>query len=451
MSQVIEVKVPDIGDYKDVPVIDILISSGDTVEHEQPLVTLESDKATIDIPSPQAGKVKELKVQSGSKVSEGSLILLLEVEEAGKQAESQPESTKPAAASQATQSTQANEVSSEKEPKPAPASPAQSTSATPTPISQIATAEKSISATTGRPSHASPSVRQLARELGADIQRIVGSGPKGRITKEDVQTYVKQILSQVQSGSGVGNGSGLSLVPWPSVDFTKFGPVESKPLSRIKKISGAALHRNWVMIPHVTNHEETDITELEAFRAQLSREQKNAEVKVTLLAFLIKACAAALKQFPTFNTSLVDDNLVYKQYYNIGFAADTPNGLVVPVIKNADQKGLLDIAQETAELAKLAREGKLKPEQMQGGCFSISSLGGIGGTHFTPIINAPEVAILGVSRSSMRAVWDGQQFVPRLMLPLSLSYDHRVIDGAEAARFNAYLAKVLADYRRVLL
>ncbi len=452
MSQVIEVKVPDIGDYKDVPVIDILISPGDTVEHEQPLVTLESDKATIDIPSPRAGTVKELKVQSGSRVSEGSLILLLEVEEAGKQAESQPESAKSAAAPQATQSTQAAEATSEKETKPA-SSPAPSTSATSASVSQAAAIEKSIATTTGRPSHASPSVRQLARELGADIQRIAGNGPKGRITKEDVQAYVKQILSQAQAapGMGSGSGSGLSLVPWPNVDFAKFGPVEAKPLSRIKKISGAALHRNWVMIPHVTNHEEADITQLEAFRVQLSQEQKNAEVKVTLLAFLIKACAAALKQFPSFNTSLVDDNLVYKQYYNIGFAADTPNGLVVPVIKNADQKGLLDLAQEMAELAKLAREGKLKPEQMQGGCFSISSLGGIGGTHFTPIINAPEVAILGVSRSSMRAVWDGQQFVPRLILPLSLSYDHRVIDGAEAARFNAYLAKVLADFRRILL
>lgn len=441
MSQVIEVKVPDIGDYKDVPVIDILISPGDTVEHEQPLVTLESDKATIDIPSPQAGKVKELKIQSGSRVSEGSLILLLEVEEAGKQPESQPEPAKPAAAPQATQSTQATEAASEKETKPVSASPVQATSAAPA----------SIATTTGRPSHASPSVRQLARELGADIQRIAGNGLKGRITKEDVQAYVKQILSQAQAAPGMGSGSGLSLVPWPNVDFAKFGPVESKPLSRIKKISGAALHRNWVMIPHVTNHEEADITELEAFRVQLGQEQKNADVKVTLLAFLIKACAAALKQFPAFNTSLVDDNLVYKQYYNIGFAADTPNGLVVPVIKNADQKGLLDLAQEMAELAKLAREGKLKPEQMQGGCFSISSLGGIGGTHFTPIINAPEVAILGVSRSSMRAIWDGQQFVPRLILPLSLSYDHRVIDGAEAARFNAYLAKVLADFRRILL
>ncbi len=446
MSQVIEVKVPDIGDYKDVPVIDILISPGDTVEFEQPLVTLESDKATIDIPSPQAGKIKELKVQSGSRVSEGSLILLLEVEEAG----SQPESAKPAQAA-APQATPPTETAPEKKAQPSDVSEKQAAPTASTPAPQaVASADTAVQA-----GHASPSVRQFARELGADIQRIAGSGPKGRITKEDVQAYIKQILSQTQAGSGAssaqGAASGLSLMAWPKVDFAKFGPVESKPLSRIKKISGAALHRNWVMIPHVTNHEEADITELEAFRTQLGQEQKNSGIKVTLLAFLIKACASALKQFPTFNTSLVDDNLVYKQYYNIGFAADTPNGLVVPVIKNADQKGLLTLAQETAELAKLARDGKLKPEQMQGGCFSISSLGGIGGTHFTPIINAPEVAILGVCRSSMRAVWDGKQFVPRLILPLSLSYDHRVVDGAEAARFNVYLAKVLADFRRVLL
>ncbi|HXH02418.1 MAG TPA: dihydrolipoyllysine-residue acetyltransferase, partial [Candidatus Competibacteraceae bacterium] len=303
--------------------------------------------------------------------------------------------------------------------------------------------------------HASPAVRAFARELGVDLGRVSGSGPKGRILKEDVQNYVKQVLSGELAAAPAAPageaGAALGLIPWPKVDFAKFGPVESKPLGRIKKISGANLHRNWVMIPHVTNHEDADITELEAFRVQLNKEYEKQGVKVTMLAFLIKAAVAALKKFPTFNASLDGDNLILKQYYHIGFAADTPNGLVVPVIKDADKKGVLEIAQEMSELAKKARDGKLGPAEMQGGCFSISSLGGIGGTYFTPIINAPEVAIMGICRSFHKPVWDGKQFVPRLTLPLSLSWDHRVIDGAEAARFNTYFAQILADFRRVLL
>ncbi|MDK3026566.1 dihydrolipoyllysine-residue acetyltransferase, partial [Cupriavidus taiwanensis] len=308
---------------------------------------------------------------------------------------------------------------------------------------------------TGKAAHASPSVRKFARELGVDVSRVPGTGPKGRITQEDVQSYVKGVMSgqaaaPAQAAAGAGGGE-LGLLPWPKVDFTRFGEVESKALSRIKKISGANLHRNWVMIPHVTNHDEADITDLEAFRVQLNKENEKAGIKVTMLAFMIKATVAALKKFPNFNASLDGDNLVLKKYFNIGFAADTPNGLVVPVIKDADKKGVLEISQEMSELAKLARDGKLKPDQMQGGCFSISSLGGIGGTYFTPIINAPEVAIMGVCKSYMKPVWDGKQFAPRLTLPLSLSWDHRVIDGAEAARFNTYFAQLLADFRRILL
>lgn len=309
-----------------------------------------------------------------------------------------------------------------------------------------------------RPSHASPSVRKFARELGVDVGQVQGTGPKGRITQDDVTAFVKGVMTGQRALAGApagtsatAGGGELNLLPWPKIDFTKFGPIEAKPLSRIKKISGANLHRNWVMIPHVTNNDEADITELEALRVQLNKENEKAGVKVTMLAFVIKAVVSALKKFPTFNASLDGDTLVFKQYYHVGFAADTPNGLVVPVIRDADRKGLIEIAKEMAELSRLAREGKLKPDQMQGGCFSISSLGGIGGTHFTPIINAPEVAILGLSRSAMKPVWDGKQFAPRLTLPLSLSYDHRVIDGAEAARFNAYLAALLADFRRVIL
>ncbi|GAB6849385.1 dihydrolipoyllysine-residue acetyltransferase [Paraburkholderia kururiensis] len=441
-----EVKVPDIGDYKDVPVIEVAVKVGDRVEKEQSLVTLESDKATMDVPSPAAGVVKELKVKVGDAVSEGTLILLLEAEGA-------------AAAPQAAPAAAKAPVEA---PSDAPQVPQRAPVAQPSALAQAPL----IPAGEGgarQASHASPSVRKFARELGVDVSQVRGTGPKGRITQEDVTAFVKGVMTGQRAPAAAGapaaaagapaaaGGGELNLLPWPKIDFAKFGPIDPKPLSRIKKISGANLHRNWVMIPHVTNNDEADITELEALRVQLNKENEKAGVKFTMLAFVIKACVAALKKFPTFNASLDGDNLVFKQYYHVGFAADTPNGLVVPVIRDADKKGLVDIAKEMSELSKLAREGKLKPDQMQGGCFSISSLGGIGGTNFTPIINAPEVAILGLSRSAMKPVWDGKQFVPRLTLPLSLSYDHRVIDGAEAARFNAYLASILADFRRVIL
>jgi pyruvate dehydrogenase E2 component (dihydrolipoamide acetyltransferase) len=433
-----EVKVPDIGDYKDVPVIEVAVKVGDRVEKEQSLVTLESDKATMDVPSPAAGVVKELKVKVGDTVSEGTLIVLLESEAGGAAAPAPA----PAAAKQ------------EEKPSDAPAAP----SPAPTQPSALAQAPVIQAGEGGayRASHASPSVRKFARELGVDVSRVQGTGPKGRITQEDVTAFVKGVMTgqrgaPAAAAAPAAGGGELGLLPWPKIDFTKFGPIDPKPLSRIKKISGANLHRNWVMIPHVTNNDEADITDLEALRVQLNKENEKSGVKFTMLAFVIKAVVAALKKFPTFNASLDGDNLVFKQYYHVGFAADTPNGLVVPVIRDADKKGLVDIAREMSELSKLAREGKLKPDQMQGGCFSISSLGGIGGTNFTPIINAPEVAILGLSRSAMKPVWDGKQFVPRLTLPLSLSYDHRVIDGAEAARFNAYVGSILADFRRVIL
>jgi len=431
-----EVKVPDIGDYKDIPVIEIAVKVGDRVEKEQSLVTLESDKATMDVPSTAAGVVKELKVKVGDTVSEGSVIVVIEAE-GGAAAPAPAPAAKPVA----------------EKPSDAPATPS------PAPAAPSALAQAPlIPAGEGgarKASHASPSVRKFARELGVDVSRVQGTGPKGRITQDDVTAFVKGVMTGQRAAPAAApaaaGGGELNLLPWPKIDFTKFGPVDPKPLSRIKKISGANLHRNWVMIPHVTNNDEADITELEALRVQLNKEHEKAGVKFTMLAFVIKAVVSALKKFPTFNASLDGDNLVFKQYYHVGFAADTPNGLVVPVIRDADKKGLVDIAKEMAELSKAAREGKLKPDQMQGGCFSISSLGGIGGTHFTPIINAPEVAILGLSRSSMKPVWDGKQFVPRLTMPLSLSYDHRVIDGAEAARFNAYLGAILADFRRVIL
>lgn len=437
-----EVKVPDIGDYKDVPVIEVAVKVGDLVQKEQSLVTLESDKATMDVPSPAEGVVKEIRLKVGDTVSEGSVILLIE------SGASAPSAAVPQAA--APQKKVEPPVDS-----PRPEGP----QSVPVPPSALAQAPLIPAGEGGarRPSHASPSVRKFARELGVDVALVPGTGPKGRITQEDVTAFVKGVMTGQRAPAGApvaaapGAGGELNLLPWPKVDFTKFGPIDPKPLSRIKKISGANLHRNWVMIPHVTNNDEADITELEALRVQLNKENEKTGVKITMLAFVIKAVVSALKKFPTFNASLDGDNLVYKQYYHIGFAADTPNGLVVPVIREADKKGLIEIAKEMSELSKLAREGKLKPDQMQGGCFSISSLGGIGGTHFTPIINAPEVAILGLSRSAMKPVWDGKQFVPRLTLPLSLSYDHRVIDGAEAARFNAYLTALLADFRRVIL
>ena len=430
----VEVKVPDIGDFKDVPVIEVFVKPGDTVKPEDALVTLESDKATMDVPSPSAGTVKELKVKLGDKVSEGSVILTLDATGAGAapapaKAEAAPATSAPSAA--APQS--GTPAAAAKAAASAPAAP--------------------VDSETFKKAHASPSVRAFGRELGVDLSRITGTGPKGRILQEDVQKYVKQVMSgaPVAPAAGGVGGAALGLLPWPQIDFSKFGPVETKPLPRIKKISGANLHRNWVMIPHVTNHDDADITELEAFRVKLNKENEKSGIKVTMLAFLIKICVGALKKFPEFNASLDGDNLVYKKYYHIGFAADTPNGLVVPVVKNADQKGVLAIAKEMTDLSAKARDGKLGPADMQGGCFSISSLGGIGGTYFTPIINAPEVAILGVCRSSTRPVWDGNQFLPRLILPLSLSWDHRVIDGAAAARFNSYLIALLGDMRRSLL
>jgi pyruvate dehydrogenase E2 component (dihydrolipoamide acetyltransferase) len=398
----------------------------------------------MDVPAPAAGVIKSLGVKVGDKVSEGHLILTLE-EAAGAAAPAQAEP----AAKAAQPTTPPSAPAAGAPPKPptaapaAPAPPAQATVAPSAPIDDAAF----------RKAHASPSVRAHARALGVDLSQIKGTGPVGRILQQDLENYVKQVMSGAKVASAVAGagGAALGLLPWPQIDFTKFGPVETRPLSRIKKIAGANLHRNWVLIPHVTNHDDADITELEAFRVQLNKENEKAGIKVTLLAFLIKACVWALKKFPEFNASLDGENLVLKQYYHIGFAADTPNGLVVPVIRNADQKGVLAIAAEMGELSAKAREGKLGPADMQGGCFSISSLGGIGGTYFTPIINAPEVAILGVCRSSTRPVWDGKQFAPRLILPLSLSWDHRVIDGAAAARFNSYLASLLADMRRTML
>jgi pyruvate dehydrogenase E2 component (dihydrolipoamide acetyltransferase) len=443
----IEVKVPDIGDFKDVPVIEVLVKAGDTVKAEDSLITLESEKATMDVPSPSAGVIREVKVKLGDKVSEGHVIATIESTGA-------PAQSAPSSASTGTQSAAANASPA----LPSPSAPASSTpQERPEPAAAVSSAP--IDKEGFRNAHASPSVRALARELGVDLARVKGTGPKDRVLLEDVQKFVKQVMSGATASTAQaapsGGGAALGLLPWPQIDFTKFGPTETKPLSRIKKISGANLHRNWVMIPHVTNHDDADITELEALRVTLNKENEKAGIKITMLAFLIKVCVSALKKFPEFNASLVNsvdgDNLIFKQYYNIGFAADTPNGLMVPVVKNADQKGVLAIAKEMGDLSSKAREGKLGPADMQGGCFSISSLGGIGGTYFSPIINAPEVAILGVCRSTMRPVWDGKQFVPRLILPLSLSYDHRVVDGAAAARFNSYLISLLGDMRRSLL
>ena len=441
MSQV-EIKVPDIGDFKEVEVIELLVKPGDTVKAEQSLITVESDKASMEIPSSHAGVVRELKVKIGDKVAEGSLILMLDADAAN----AAPAPAPAPAAQVAT---------------PAPPSAAISTSQTvTTPVPQAASmAPAVISATNengnGQKPHASPSVRKFARELGVELSRVNGTGPKGRILLDDVQGFVKGIMSGSSAApvAATGTGMGMSLLPWPSLDFSKFGDTELQPLSRIKKISGPNLHRNWVMIPHVTQFDEADITELEEFRKSANESLAKSGVKLTMLAFVIKASVSALKKFPAFNASLDanGENLILKHYYHIGFAADTPNGLVVPVVKNADKKGIAEIAKEMAELSAQARDGKLKPADMQGASFTISSLGGIGGTKFTPIINAPEVAILGLSKSAIQPVWDGKQFAPRLMMPLSLSYDHRVIDGAMGARFIVYLGEVLADMRKTLL
>ncbi len=440
MGAIKDVVVPDIGDFKDVPVIEVLVKPGDSVKADDSLVTLESDKATMEVPAPFSGVVKDMKVKVGDKVSEGVLILTLEAQDGAPQP-----SAKPVTAS--TASVPAAPASS---PPPAPplAQPAQ-----PAPASTPAGAGVALAVVDEvgfAHTHASPGVRRFARELGVDLTKVKGSGPKGRILKDDVQGYVKSVLARPASAAA---GGGLSVLPLPAVDFTKFGPTEVKPLSRIKKISGANLHRNWVTIPHVTQNDEADITELETFRKQTSDEVQKQGIRVTLLAFLVKAAVAALKRYPQFNASLSSDgeSLVLKQYFNIGVAVDTPNGLVVPVIRDPDKKGVIQLAKELGEVSAKARDGKLSPTDMQGGCFSISSLGGIGGLNFTPIINAPEVAILGVSRSVMKPVWKDGQFVPRLMLPLSLSYDHRVVDGAEGARFITYLNGVLSDIRRLVL
>jgi pyruvate dehydrogenase E2 component (dihydrolipoamide acetyltransferase) len=448
----IEVKVPDIGDFKDVPVIEVLVKPGDSVKKDDSLVTLESDKATMEVPAPSAGTVKEVLVKVGDRVGQGTSILLLD---AGTDA-AQPAApaAKPASAAPATAPAKAATAAAPAPAAAPAAAPAPAPAVAPPPPSDVPAAaapprEGDV------PPHASPGVRRFARELGVDLTRVKGSGPKGRILKEDLQNFVKSALAGGSAAPGASaRGGGLSdlgLPAWPKVDFAKYGPVEVKPLSRIQKISGPALARNWVMIPHVTQFDEADITDLEAFRARVNEENAKSGVKVTPLAFLVKAVVAALKKYPVLNSSLDGDNLVLKQYWNIGFAADTPNGLVVPVIKNADQKGIVEIARESGELAAKAREGKLGPADMQGGTFSISSLGGIGGTAFTPIVNAPEVAILGVSKAAMKPVWNGREFAPRMMMPLSLSYDHRVVDGAMGARFTTYLAQVIADLRRGML
>jgi pyruvate dehydrogenase E2 component (dihydrolipoyllysine-residue acetyltransferase) len=416
-----EVRIPDIGDFKDVPIIEIMVKPGDTITPEQPLVILESDKASMEVPSPLGGKLSDLKVKVGDRVSEGTVILTLATDAAAAQAH-------PAASVVAAS------------PPEAAAMPAVAPASLPLPDASLEIP------------YAGPSVRKRARERGIDLRLVKGSGPRGRILPADVDAAAAPTSAPaVKPGVSAAVAAGLDLLPWPKVDFAKFGPVETKPLSRIKKISAANLHRNWVMIPHVTSHDEADITELEEFRVRLTKENEKSGVRVSMLAFMIKAAVAALKKFPEFNSSLEGENLILKKYYHIGFAADTPQGLVVPVIRDADKKGVIDIAKEMGDLAKLARDGKLKPDQMQGGTFTISSLGGIGGTYFTPIINAPEVAIMGACRSFHKMVWDGKQATPRLIQPLSLSWDHRVIDGAAAARFNVYFASLLADMRRALV
>ena len=441
MTELKKVLIPDIGDFKDVPIIEVLVRTGDAIKTEDSLVTLESDKATIEIPSPYSGIIKEIFVKAGDKVSEGTAILSIEVSDGDEHREISPKAAEKTP-TQAIATTQSDATRSETEGKPAAAQQMQKTP------QNAVTESKPLSR-----AHASPSIRRFARELGVNLDSITGSGPKHRILKEDVQAYVKNELSKSRS---TGAGLALNLLPWPQVDFAKFGPIELKPLTRIKQISSANLHRNWVMIPHVTQFEEADITDLEALRKESNESEKENKVKLTLLAFLMKALIAPLKKFPEFNASLDNNvngeiNLIIKRFYHIGFAVDTIQGLVVPVIKDVDQKGIITIAEELTRLSSLAREGKLKPTDMQGAGFTISSLGGIGGTAFTPIINAPEVAILGISKASIKPVYRDNQFVPRLMLPLSLSYDHRVIDGAMAARFMAHLSEVLTDMRLALL
>jgi pyruvate dehydrogenase E2 component (dihydrolipoyllysine-residue acetyltransferase) len=447
-SDAVAVEVPDIGDFEDVPIIEILVSPGDTVAADDPLLTLESDKATMDVPAPFPGTVRELLVGVGDKVSQGSKLLTLERSGEGDSGgDSAGGGAAPSTGDQASASVQ-SATQAEEQAEPSAPTP----SAAPQAAEPAAPAPRAPEGNGGGPVYASPAVRRIARELGVDLHQVNGSGRKGRITKEDVQTFAERGPAATAPAAG-GPGLGMDLPPWPQVDFSKFGEIERVQRSRIQRISGPVLARNWVMIPHVTHNDEADITELEAWRKQLNEEHSRDGVKVTMVSFLIVASVATLKAFPAFNASLDGEDLILKRYYNIGFAADTPGGLVVPVIKNADQKGLLDIARELTELSGKAREGKLAPGEMQGASFTISSLGGIGGTSFTPIINAPEVAILGATRSALKPVWDAArgEFVPRLMLPLSLSYDHRVIDGAAAARFVVHLVKVLSDLRRALL
>jgi len=440
MAEMKQVLVPDIGNYKDVPVIEVMVKAGDAVKAEQSLITLETDKATMDVPAPFDGVVKEVKVKVGDTVSEGKVIFVLEA--SGTSTEKIPPSHPlpkggAVAAPAALQALVA--------PPPVQAAPS------------VPHFEKgglggiaASAATTGK-AHASPSIRAFARELGVDLTLVKGTAPKGRISKDDVQNFVKSALSQPRGA--VGAGGGLSVMAMPVIDFAKFGAIETQPLSRIKKISGANLHRNWVSIPHVTQFDEADISEMEAFRKEIGAEYAKQNIKITPLVFLLKAVVAALQKFPEFNASLdaSGENLVLKKYFHIGVAVDTPNGLMVPVLRDVDKKGLVQLAKELGEISAKARELKISAADMQGGCFSISSLGGIGGTAFTPIINAPEVAILGVSKASMKPVYQDGQFVPRLMLPLSLSYDHRVVDGASGARFTQYLAQVLSDIRRLTL
>jgi pyruvate dehydrogenase E2 component (dihydrolipoamide acetyltransferase) len=471
MAEVKDVVVPDIGDFADVPVIEVMVSPGDTVAEEDPLVTLESDKATMDVPAPFGGVVQELKVKQGDTVSEGSPLLTLEVAGDGAAAGSGNGAaaaavTTPAAEAGAAETVEtAIQAEDSAEAADDPTPPVREPSAPSAPSASAAEGDgggapaappetADAAADPGGPVYAGPGARRVARELGVDLSQVRGTGRKGRIQKSDVEAAAKgagAAPAKQPTSAPSGDGAGLGLLPWPQVDFAKYGEIERVPLSRIKKISGANLHRNWVMIPHVTHYDEADITDLEAFRKQTNEAHAKEGVKVTMVALMVKAVVASLQAMPQFNSSLDGDDLVIKRYFNIGFAADTPNGLMVPVIKNAEQKGILDIAGELTELSGAARAGKLKSADMQGGTFSISSLGGIGGTAFTPLINAPEVAILGVAKSSMKPVWDGSEFRPRLIVPLCLSYDHRVIDGAEGARFCAHLAQVLTDLRRALL
>ena len=430
-ATVTELVVPDIGGFTNVPILSVFVATGDTIAKDAPLVELESEKATMEVPATAGGRIRDVKVRPGDKVSQGDVLAIVEV--AGAAPAAPPAATPAPAPARAAV------------PPPLPVPP-------PAPLAPVALNGNGHANGNGNGQavvHASPAIRRFARELGVQLVTVRGSGPNGRITREDVQAFVKRSLVEGLPAPAATSGGGLQLLPWPKVDFERFGPVERVPLTRIQKLSGPNLARNWVLIPHVTQHDDADVTDLEAFRVALNAEQK--DVKVTMLALLIKASVAALKKFPTVNSSLDGEQLVLKQYYNIGFAADTPNGLVVPVIRDADRKGVLEIARESGELAKKARDGKLGPADMTGATFTISSLGGIGGTYFTPIINAPEVAILGACRSAVRPVWDGKAFAPRTILPLSFSYDHRVIDGASAARFTTYLAVVLADMRRTLL